>query len=143
MDISNPVIKYCMDGSKAELEKNLIEAELFYKKSWEISGDNYDKSVAEHYVARVQKNIQDIFKWNEIALTHAELSNSQDVKEIYPSLYLNMGNSCEDIKDYKKALDYYNLDIKSIKDSSEGSLGEMIKNKFQEKINRINSNQLY
>lgn len=76
-------------------------------------------------------------EWNKKALDHADLSNNPKIKEIYPSLYLNMGKSYEDLQYYTEALHYYQLGLDNVKDELLGSYGEMIRASFIEKIEKL------
>jgi len=50
-------------------------------------------------VARHQGNTEDKLKWDETALQLALKINDDNVKEAYPSLYLNIAKGYEDLHD--------------------------------------------
>jgi hypothetical protein len=109
MDINNPVIHLCISGSQAEFQGRQDEAYALYWHAWEIAKDDYEACIAAHYVARSQKKPEEIFRWNQEALTHADASKDERVTEFYPSLYLNMGRSYELLGDPLAAKRYYDL----------------------------------
>ena len=68
MDINNPVIKLCIEGTQAEFEGRLESARDLYWQAWNAAKNDYDACIAAHYVARFQKTPEDIFRWNQEAL---------------------------------------------------------------------------
>jgi len=109
MDTNNPVIKLCMEGTRAEFEHRLDDARLLYQQAWEARADDYDACIAAHYVARFQKTPEETLHWNQIALNHANAVHNERVKDFYPSLYLNLGQSYEALGDQVNAQKYYQL----------------------------------
>jgi hypothetical protein len=109
MDINNPVIQFCMDGARAEFEHRIADARILYQQAWDARADDYEACIAAHYVARFQDSVEESLRWNQLALSHAEAVNDERVKEFYPSLYLCLGKSYEELKDRPNAEKYYNL----------------------------------
>ena len=109
MDTSNPVIKLCMEGTRAEFEHRLSDARDLYQRAWEARTDDYDSCIAAHYVARFQDSLEETLRWNQIALDHANLVRDERVRDFFPSLYLNMGQSYEALGDKENAEKYYSL----------------------------------
>lgn len=109
MDMTNPVIALCVEGSRAEFEGRQEDARNTYWKAWQAAKDDYDACIAAHYVARFQQKPEDIFHWNLAALTHADKVQDDRVKHFYPSLYLNMGRSYELLGKSAEAKRYYDL----------------------------------
>jgi len=109
MDLDNPVIKLCIEGTRAEFEGRREEAHAMYQKAWEASKDDYEACVAAHYVARFQENPEDILYWNQEALKRADAVNDERVKDFYPSLFLNLGRSYELIGNQSEAQRYFDL----------------------------------
>jgi hypothetical protein len=60
-------------------------------------------------VARFQETPEDTFHWNRIALDHANAVKGDKVREFFPSLYVNMGNSYEALGDNVNAEKFYSL----------------------------------
>ena len=109
MDITNPVIQLCVDGTRAEFEHRLEDARVLYQQAWEARTDDYDACIAAHYVARFQDSTEESLRWNQIALEHADAVKDERVKDFYPSLYLNLGRSYELVGNQSEAQHYYDL----------------------------------
>ncbi len=107
MDVNNKIIRLCVEGSKAEFMKNTDKAIRCYQQAWDEHQNNYEGCIAAHYLARFKDAPDDIFYWNKKALDLANLSDNDDVKEFFPSLYVNMGKSYELLGDKKNAVKYY------------------------------------
>ena len=109
MDTSNPVVKLCMEGTRAEFEHRLEDARAFYQQAWDARTNEYEACIAAHYVARFQDSPEETLRWNQVALDHANAVQDGSVQEFYPSLYLNMGGSYEALGDMLNAERYYRL----------------------------------
>jgi len=109
MDIANPVIQLCMDGTRAEFEHRIDDARVLYQQAWEARTDDYDACIAAHYVARFQDTAEESSRWNQIALEHADAVQDERVKDFYPSLYLSLGHSYEVVGNPSEAKRYYDL----------------------------------
>jgi len=109
MDSTNPVIQLCIQGSFAELEKRLDDANALYQQAWDLRADDYEACIAAHYLARFQDSPVETLRWNQIALEHANAVKDERVDEFYPSLYLNLGLSHEVLGNRKEAKRFYNL----------------------------------
>ena len=115
MDIGNPVIQLCLEGTRAEFEHKKEEARAFYQQAWNIHTDDYEACIAAHYLARFQKTAEDTLQWNLTAVEHAIavtdffLNNGESVESFLPSLYLNLGHSYETLGNNAEAQKYYQL----------------------------------
>jgi len=109
MDINNPVVKLCIEGSQAEFEGRKDKACNRYHQAWETATDDYEACIAAHYMARCQDSPMEILHWNQEALNRANAVQSDSVQDFYPSLYLNLGHSYELLGDHAQAKKYYDL----------------------------------
>jgi tetratricopeptide (TPR) repeat protein len=109
LDLDNPVIKLCIEGSRAEFESRPEDAKQLYWQAWETSGNDYEACIAAHYMARFQAEPGDIFYWNQEALNRAQKVVDGRVDDFYPSLYLNMGRSYEILGNLEEAARYYKM----------------------------------
>lgn len=109
MDLSNPVIKLCIDGTRAEFEGRIEEARTLFMQAWEASTGDFDACVSAHYVARFQEEPEEILRWNQEALNRAKAVGDNRVHDFYPSLYLNLGYSYEVLGEQAEAQRYYRL----------------------------------
>lgn len=112
MDQDNPVIKLCIAGTQAEFDGNMEAACELYQQAWETATDDYEACIAAHYVARCQESPEETFRWNREALERANVANNDSIKEFYPSLYLNMGRSYEQLGNQVEAETYFKLAAK-------------------------------
>ena len=109
MDPNNPVIKLCIDGSQAEFEGRIADAQALYRQAWAVAQDDYEACIAAHYVARHQATPAEALRWNQLALTRADAVADERVQGFYGSLYLNVGHSYELVGDQATAQHYYAL----------------------------------
>jgi hypothetical protein len=90
-DPTNPVVALCVAG--VEREGTPAEALALYEQAWAARTDDFDASVAAHYVARLQATPAMTLHWNAIALKHAELVADARLATLLPSLCLNLAES--------------------------------------------------
>jgi hypothetical protein len=109
MNLNNPVIQLCMEGSRAEFEHRLEDARALYQQAWEARTDDYEACIAAHYVARFQESPEESLRWNRLALMYADAVYDERVKDFHPSLYLNLGQAHELLGEPVEAQRYYNL----------------------------------
>ncbi|RKR89239.1 hypothetical protein BDK92_3579 [Micromonospora pisi] len=103
MDLSNPVLRLCQDGMRAEAEGRGADARALYERAWESSGDDYEACVAAHYLARQQEEADEVLRWNREALTRADRVGDERVAALYPSLHVGVGLACERLGDLPRA----------------------------------------
>ncbi len=109
MNPDNPVIQLCLQGTQAELLKQIEQARSFYQQAWQAAQDDYEACIAAHYMARHQDDPRERLYWNQVALDRANAVTDHSVKEFYPSLFLNMGHSYELLGNGDEARRYYDL----------------------------------
>lgn len=109
LDANNPVIRLCIEGTRAEFERRSEAARALYQQAWEARRDDFDACVAAHYVARFQTNPAEALRWNQIALDAANAVKDDRVKDFYPSLCLNLGQAHEKLGNQAEAQRYYDL----------------------------------
>ena len=109
MDPNNPVIRLCVDGSRAEFEGRITDAQTLYRQAWETAQEDYEACIAAHYVARHQVTPAETLRWNQLALARADAVADERVQGFYGSLYLNLGHSYELVGDQDAAQHYYAL----------------------------------
>ena len=109
MDLNNPVIKLCVAGTQAEFKGQLEKARSLYQQACDVAQDDYEACIAAHYRARFQDDPLEKLYWNQVALQRAEAVGDDRVREFYPSLYLNMGQSYELLGKLEDAQRYYDM----------------------------------
>jgi tetratricopeptide (TPR) repeat protein len=112
MDLENPVVRLCVAVTQAEFAGRLDEARRLSWQAWQIASDDYEACIAAHYVARYQESSEEALRWNQLALQSAQAVKDGRVDAFYPSLYLNLGRSCENLGDQAAAQGYYDLAAK-------------------------------
>ena len=108
-DSNNKIVKLCAEGMELEGKGEHEKAHHQFVQAWEEAMDNFEKFIAAHYIARHQNNVADKLKWNETSLQLALQTEDDEMKANYPSLYLNIAKCHEDLKDLKKANEYFQL----------------------------------
>jgi len=109
IDPQNTVVKLCAAGIQAEGQGRFAEARALYRQAWEASRDDYEACIAAHYLARGQDSAQENLRWNLEALRRALAAGEERARAFYPSLYLNLGFSYEQLGDPAKAARCYDL----------------------------------
>jgi hypothetical protein len=84
MELHNPVIKPCIEGTRAEFEGKTEEARRLYQEAGAAARDDYEMGVAAHYVARPQEDPQDRLHWNREALVQVDLMGDERVAASTP-----------------------------------------------------------
>ena len=109
MDPDNPIVKLCAQGMQAEFDGQPDVARALFAQAWEAAQDDFEASIAAHFLARHQDTAEDTLRWNQESLTRADAVADERVEGFYPSLYLNLGHSYEVLGDLKEASKYYDL----------------------------------
>lgn len=109
IDPQSPVVMLCAEGIEAEMAGHFEVAATCYARAWDICINDFDSCIVAHYLARVQASPEDRLAWNLLAADFANKLEAGAVDHFYPSLYLNIGKSYEDIGNVAEALRYYRL----------------------------------
>lgn len=126
MDASNPVFALCIDGMKAETERRFADARRLFEDAWAAATDDFEACVAAHYVARHQDRPEAALHWNQLALQRADAVGGERVQGFYPSLYLNLGKSYEDLGDHDQARQCYERAAGDLDSLPEGPYRDMV-----------------
>lgn len=90
-DTTNPVMALCAAGMQVDGEPE--KAKPLFEQAWNARRDDFDASVAAHFLARHQPTPLDTLRWNEIALQHADAITDDRAASLLPSLCLNLAES--------------------------------------------------
>ncbi|MBD1367499.1 hypothetical protein IDJ77_27055 [Mucilaginibacter sp. ZT4R22] len=126
-DPENKVVKLCAQGMQAEAEGKIDEANACFKQAWDAATNDFERVTAAHYCARNQPNPLINLQWNLDALKYADAIKEDSLKGHYPSLYLNIGKSYENLGDFASAGTYYQLAADNAIYLPEGGYGNMLK----------------
>lgn len=141
-DSENPINKLCIQGMQSEGNGEPKEAARLFYQAWNEASNAEEKFTAAHYVARQQETTADKLKWDTIALEFALQINSAEIKSVYPSLYLNIAKDFEDLHDFDKAGENYQLGLNYIKYLPADGYGNMIESGIRKGIQRIEMRDL-
>jgi tetratricopeptide (TPR) repeat protein len=137
MDPNNPVVKLCARGIEVEMKGRRDEARSLFLQAWELRQDDVDACIAAHYVARHQDTPAETLRWNELALTHALSASADSIRSFYPSLYLNLGKSYEDLGAASKARELYEQGERCIDDVPGGGYGDIVRQGLHNALQRV------
>jgi tetratricopeptide (TPR) repeat protein len=102
-DLQNHVVQLCADGWAAEHDGRLDDARALYRQAWDERSDDYEASIAAHYLARVQGSREERMRWNREALDRANAASDGRVEELFPALYMDLGRSFEEMGNLEAA----------------------------------------
>jgi tetratricopeptide (TPR) repeat protein len=136
-DPENPIIKLCAQGMEMEGAGQPAEALKIFQQAWDEASNNLEKFSAAHYVARHQNSVADKLKWDQTALQLALDIKGDEIKGAYPSLYLNIAKCHEDLKDFEKAKQNYELALSHADFLHDDGYGNMIKAGITNGIARV------
>ena len=137
MDPDNPIVRLCAAGMKAEFDGRNTDALALFSQAWEQSTDDFEAAIAAHYVARHQKDAEETLRWNQVALARAEAVGDERVLGFYPSLYLNLGKSHEDLGHRDEARNFYELASCKMSELPQGRYGDIVRDGVQRALQRI------
>ena len=90
-DPDNPVVQLCAAGMAVDGDADAASA--LFAQAWDARRDDFDASVAAHFVARHQRTPECTLEWNVRAVEHAEVLTDGRASQLLPSLYLNLGDA--------------------------------------------------
>lgn len=139
VDAENKIVKLCAEGIAAEMEGDVLTAMKCYNAAWNENTNDYEACIAAHYMARLQDGVEEMLHWNKLALQYADNAAYEDVAMFYPSLYLNIGKSYEDMGESVKALEYYYLGAGKAEILPADRLGVITRDALMQRIQDIES----
>ncbi len=139
MDTNNPVVQLCVEGMQAEGEGKPEHARDLFMQAWRAAQDDFDACVAAHYLARHQESPEETLRWNQESLKRAEAVGDERVQGFYPSLYLNMGWSYEQLGDHAEARRYYLLSCERFGILADDRYGDIVRQGAEEGLKRLDA----
>lgn len=136
-DTDNPVVKLCTQGISAEGAGDVETAKDLYRQAWGIAQNDIERLTAAHYMARNQLPQQQLH-WNQLAIDHALKVNEGHVKALFPSLYLNLGKSHEDLGNITLAEKYYQQAESYVDQLADDGYGRMTRAGIAAALARVN-----
>jgi hypothetical protein len=107
IDPNDPVVQLCAAGMEAEGAGDIDLARGLFEEAWDTATTEYQGCIAAHYMARNQPDPADTLKWNERCLTLANAVGDESVAAVYPSAYLNIGSTLEQLGRWQAAEEAY------------------------------------
>ncbi len=141
MDPNNAVVKLCAQGMEAEAAGRMHEAKSLFEQAWGAASDDYERCVAAHYVARHQDGPHETLRWNEECLRYADRVADARVAGFYPSLYLNLGHSHEELGDPRRAEEYYRSAEARLSALPDGPYADMVRDGVARGLARLSANE--
>lgn len=114
MNKNNPIVKLVNKGMQMEKRSDAVQAQVLFIQAWDEASNDWEKCIAAHFVARHQDSPKNALKWNRESLRRADKVENKEIKSYYPSIYVNIGISYEELRNYEKAKKYYDLAFKSM-----------------------------
>lgn len=106
IDPGNAVVTLCAAGMA--LEGDAEAARRLFEQAWEARRDDYEASIAAHFLARHQSTLEARVRWNAAAAHHAEAVTDGRADAFKASLYLNLADAhfaAGDVATSTRALD--------------------------------------
>ena len=135
-DPENKVVKLCAEGMSVEGEPE--KARALFQQAWDAATNDFEAFTAAHYLARHQDTPEDTLKWNLESLNRAKNVQDDGIEECFPSLYLNVGKSYEDLGNRQQAFDHYRLASDYVSFLPADGFGEMLKRGIDAGLKRTN-----
>jgi hypothetical protein len=98
------------------IEGDVPAATRLFEQAWKARRDDYDASIAAHFLARHQTTVEDRLAWNIRAARHAELVEDDRAHELKSSLYLNLADAYLAVGDSAEARAAVGAAAKSLED---------------------------
>ncbi len=98
-----------MIGMSLEDDGKIEEARTMFHKAWSEAKDDFEKFIAAYHLARQQKDITNKLKWMETSLQCGLNINDGNVKSAYSTLYENIAQYYEELRDSNNAKKNYEL----------------------------------
>jgi tetratricopeptide (TPR) repeat protein len=136
-DPNNPIIQRCAQGMNLEAEGQSAAASQLFQQAWKDASTALEKFISAHYVARHQPTVAEKLHWDQMALQLALPIEDERVRGAFPSLYLNVGKGYEDLKDFEKAKENYQLALAFTDYLLADGYGKMIEAGIRAGIQRV------
>lgn len=137
MDPNNPVVKLCVEGMEEESQRNNERAAELFEQAWKQSSDNFERCIAAHYVARHQPIAELALHWNQEAMSRAQRATNSSVTGFFPSLYLNLGKSHEDLGNLEEARRNYECAAEKLPCIPAGPYRDIVQDGIERGLQRV------
>jgi hypothetical protein len=107
LDLTSETVRLCMAGNQAEFERWLADARALFAHAWDAATDDYEASIAAHYIAHLEPDPATALAWDLEALRRGLMDDRS--AEFMPSLYVSLGGSYERVGDAVEAKKYFDM----------------------------------
>ena len=80
IDGESVVARLCAAGMA--VDGDAAAARALFQQAWDARRDDYEASIAAHFVARHQPSLDDSLHWNRVAVEHAEVASQEETVAI-------------------------------------------------------------
>ena len=102
IDGDSLVARLCAAG--IAIDGDAVAAGALFRQAWDARRDDYEASIAAHFLARHQPSLNESLYWNRVAAEHAEAVPDERAKPLLASLYLNLADNYAALGDSAKAI---------------------------------------
>ena len=102
IDGDSIVARLCAAG--IAIDGDAAAAGALFRQAWDARRDDYEASIAAHFLARHQPSLGESLYWNRVAAQHAEAVTDERAKPLLASLYLNLADNYLALGDSAKAI---------------------------------------
>ncbi|MFN2196471.1 MAG: tetratricopeptide repeat protein [Anaerolineales bacterium] len=150
LDPENPIVRLCADGMQAEFQGRFADAQRLFQQAWDTHRDDLEACIAAHYLARHQETPAETLHWNQLALDYAQKSvtsfpeseQEDSLAGFFPSLYLNMGWSYEQLNNRPEAARYYHMAAAALDQLPASPYRETVAEGIQNGLERLAASDL-
>lgn len=108
---NNPIIQRCMQAMDLAEKGQPEAAAAVFLQAWNEAGNDFEKFIAAHFLARYQLDNCNRLTWLHTALQHGLNVNSDAVRSALPSLYTNMAQCYTTLGDTDNERTYRRLAV--------------------------------
>jgi hypothetical protein len=101
IDADSHVARLCAAGMAVDGDP--AAAHALFLQAWAAREDDYEASIAAHFLARHQPSAAETLHWNQLAASHAEAVPGTRAHPLLASLYLNLADSYLTLGDLTEA----------------------------------------
>ena len=91
IDGDSVVARLCAAGMAVDGDG--VAASALFRQAWDARRDDYEASIAAHFLALHQPSLDHSLYWNSVAVECAESVIDERAKPLLASLYLNLADS--------------------------------------------------
>jgi rifampin ADP-ribosylating transferase len=103
---ANHIVQLCLQSMVSEEKGNSDEAAELALKAWNEAGNNFEKFLAAHFMARYQTDINKKLEWFEKAFAFATGSTNIAAKSALSTIYSNIAQCYRQLGDPEHAKKY-------------------------------------